>query len=164
MPNNVNNRSQTYAIARALQRCGSCARRTPVVGLVLPPGHETLEIGADAEEEAAAADVWEAAEAGALLFFIEYLPEAVRNRLQQLSQHYCLDHGEPAGQSYWMNHCSFCGMRQGDFELYCEPEGAFLPISEQAAASIRLHEVPEPFEAQAAGYAYAPQFFDNVQR
>jgi hypothetical protein len=162
MPNHVNNRSQTYSIAHAMQRCAGCARRTPVVGLILPPGHETLEVGAD--EEAAAADAWGAAEAGAFLFFIEHLSEAVRNRLRQHSQHYRLDHDEQAGQIYWMNHCSFCGARQEDFELYCEPEGAFLPISEHAAASIRLQQVSEPFEAQAAGYAYAPDFFDGVER
>ena len=84
------------------------------------------------------------------MFFIEYLSEAVRNRLRQHSQHYRLDHDERAGQIYWMNHCSFCGAQQEDFELYCEPEGAFLPISEHAAASIRLQEVSEPFAAQAA--------------
>jgi len=40
---------------------------------------------------------------------------------------------------------------QDDFELFCEPEGAFSPTSKEAAALIRLHEVSEPFEAEAAG-------------
>jgi len=152
----VNNRSQTYSIARGVQRCASCAQLTPVVGLVLPPDHETREMRE--AEESAAPEVWEAAEAGALLFFIEYLPQAVQNRVHELSQHYRLDDGEPGEPRYWMNHCSFCGAPQGDLDLYCEPEGAFSPISEQAAASIRLREVLEPFEAQAGGYALAPEF------
>jgi hypothetical protein len=164
MPNNINNRAPTYSIARALQRCVRCAELTPVLGLVLPPGHETLEADADADEETAAADVWEAAHTGAVLFFVGYLSEGVQNRLRQLSQHYRVDFSESPQDSYWMNHCSFCGMKQGDFELYCEPEGAFMPISAAAAARIQLHDVPEPFEAQAAGYAYAPEFFDYVQR
>jgi hypothetical protein len=34
--------------------------------------------------------------------------------------------------------------------LHCEPEDAFLPLSEGATASIRLHDVRELFEARAA--------------
>lgn len=162
VPSSINYRSQTYSIARALQRCMCCARLTAVVGLVLPVGHATLEIDADAEQEPAT-DAWETAEGHALVFFVEYLPQAVQNRLRPLAQHYRLDASEQAGQSYWMNHCSFCGMKQEDFELYCEPEGAFVPISAAAAATIRLHDVPEPFEAQAAGYAFAPEFFEELR-
>lgn len=157
----VNNRSQTYCIAYAMQRCGSCARLTPVVAVVLPPGHETLGIDADAENETAAPDVWETAEAGAFLFFIEYLPDAVETRLHGFSQHYHRGQGQ-GESSYWTNHCSFCGAQQDDSELYCEPEGAFAPISEEAAALIRIHEVSETFEAQAVGYACAPELFDHA--
>lgn len=153
-----------YAVARGRQRCDTCARFTPVIGLVLFPGHETLESSADADEEAAAADVWESAETRALLLFVEYLPEAVQRRLRQFSQHYRLEYDEQEGQSYWMNHCSFCGAKQTDFELYCEPEGAFVPISKQAAALIRFYEVPEPFEALAGGYLYESEPSDNAQR
>jgi hypothetical protein len=164
--NNFNSRSQTYAVARGLQRCCRCARFTPVIGLALFPGHETLESSTDAHvnEESAAADVWESVEARVLLFFVEYLPEAVWRRLQQFSKYYRLEYDEQEGQSYWMNHCLFCGAKQGDFELYCEPEGAFMPISGQAAAMIRFYEVPEPFEALAGGYLYEPEFCDDAQR
>jgi len=159
----VNYRSRMYSIARALQRCGCCARLTAVVAVVLPPGHETLAFDEDADEESAPADVWEVAEAGALLFFIEYFPESVRARLQGVSRHYQLGHAE-AGPLYWTNQCSFCGAEQDDFELFCEPEGAFSPTSKEAAALIRLHEVSEPFEAEAAGYADAPELFDRARR
>ena len=104
------------------------------------------------------------AEAEAALFYIERIPEDVLSRLLQFSQHYRIGSSDAAEESYWMNHCSFCGVGQDDFELYCEPEGAFMPISAEAAASIQLSEVIEPFVAQAAGYAYAPEFFDQAQR
>ena len=159
----VNYRSRTYSIARALQRCGGCARLTPVVAVVLPPGHESLAIGENPDEESAAAEVWEVAEAGALLFFIEYFPIAVQSRLQGVSRYYQLGHAE-AGSLYWTNQCSFCGAEQDDLELFCEPEGAFSPTSKEAAASIRLHEVLEPFEAEAGGYADAPELFDPARR
>jgi len=164
MPNTINNRSPTYSIAHALQRCIHCLELTPVVGVVLPAGHETLEADAVRDGGAFESDVWETADAEALLFLIEYLPEAVVNRLRELSEYFRLDYNEDSEQSYWLNYCSHCGIKQEDFELYCEPEGAFLPISEGAAASIRLHDVQELFEARAAGYAYAPQFFDYVER
>ena len=54
--------------------------------------------------------------------------------------------------------------RQDDFEMFCEPEGVFAPISEEAAALIRLYEVSEPFEAEAGGYADAPELFDRARR
>jgi hypothetical protein len=159
----INYRSATYSIARALQRCGSCSQLTPVVAVVLPPGHETLECDEHADEVSAAAEVWEAAEAGALLFLIEYFPEAVQGRLQGLSQNYHPGHAG-AGRPYWTNHCSFCGSPQDDFELFCEPEGAFSPTSDEAAALIRLQDVSELFEAEAAGYTYAPELLDQARR
>lgn len=164
MPNSVNSRSQTFIIAQATQCCASCGMRTAVIGIVLPVGHEVLEIDSDAHVGMRATDVWEVAEAAAALFYVEHIPEGVLSRLRQLSQHYHMGSSDAAEESYWMNHCSFCGVGQDDFELYCEPEGAFMPISAEAAASIRLCEVNEPFVAQAAGYAYAPEFFDQAQR
>ncbi len=164
MPNRVNNRSQSYFIACALQRCECCDKLTPVVGLVLPSGHETLQIDPDSVSDALATDIWEAADGGAILFDIEYLPDTVQNRLRQFSQHYRMAVSEATGSANWMNHCSFCGAQQADFDVYCEPEGAFMPISAEAAKNISLHEVRESFAAQAAGYAYAPEFLEHAQQ
>lgn len=36
-------------------------------------------------------------------------------------------------------------MKQGDFEMYCEPDGAFFPMNEIAASKIALHAFEEPF-------------------
>jgi hypothetical protein len=123
-----------------------------------------LETDVDAAEETAEPGVWEPAVASAVIFLIDYLPEAVQNRLCEVSPHYHLDRSEQAEKSNWMNHCSFCRAPLTDFELYCEPEGALLPTSEEALASLRLFEVQEPFEAQAGGYAYAPELLDTMQR
>jgi hypothetical protein len=167
MADNINSRSQAYAVARGRQRCENCTRFTPVLGLVLFAGHETLESGAEADEgadeDSDLADVWEPAETPALLFFVESIPESVQRRLLEFSQHYSLEYDEQADQSYWMNHCAFCGAKQRDFELYCEPEGAFMPISEAGAAFIKLCKVPEPFEALAGGYMYESEFPNDDQ-
>jgi hypothetical protein len=157
----INSRSHSYRIARALQRCVRCAQLTPVVGLLLPVGHETL--GGDVEAGRAPHD-WEVSESEALLFFVGYVPEQVQVRLRQLAPHYRWDHEDAAAPWYWMNHCSRCRMKQDDTELYCEPESAFAPVCAAAAASICLHLIREPLEALAAGYAYAPPYFAYAQR
>jgi hypothetical protein len=162
--NDVNYRSPTYCIARGLQRCEQCARLFPVAGLAMPPGHETLEDDAQAAETPEPAQRWHVSEAGALLFFIEYLPLAVQHRVSLLTPHYRLDYGESASQWYWMNHCAYCGLKHGDFDLYCEPGGAFLPLSATARARMRLYEILEPLAAQAAGYVYAPEYFNDLDR
>jgi hypothetical protein len=162
--NDINNRSPTYFVARGVQRCGCCGELTPVIGLMLPAGHQTLAVDAEEAAQTPAADIWETADGGAILFFIEYLPVEVQDRLRHFATHYHFDYSETMDSSYWMNHCACCGKQLGDLELYCEPEGAFMPISPDAAATIRLHEVLEPFEAQAPGYAYAPQFAEYMQR
>jgi hypothetical protein len=164
MQNDVNNRSPRYFIACALQRCGHCRNLTPVVGVVLPAGHQVLEVDTNAALGVLAADAWVDVETGAILFDVEYLPDAVDRRVRELSQHYRVDLDEASGRWNWMNYCAFCAAPQADFDLYCEPEGAFLPISSEAAASIRLYEVCEPFEAQAAGYACAPEFLEYAQQ
>jgi hypothetical protein len=51
-----------------------------------------------------------------------------------------------------------------DHELFCEPEGAFLPTSESTAAAIHLVLVDEPFETSAAGYSYEPPLLDAMIR
>jgi hypothetical protein len=35
-------------------------------------------------------------------------------------------------------------MKQGDFEMYCEPQGAFFSMDERAASLIVLHELAGP--------------------
>ena len=163
MPNGVNNRSQSYYIATAMQRCECCHRSTPVIGLFLARGHETLQTGLQSNRDASVTDVWETAEDGALLFDVAYLPDAVHLRLRQFFRHYHKNADGETPLSSWLNHCWFCGEAQADFDLYCEPEGAFSPISPEAAKNICLFEIEEAFEAQAAGYAYAPAFLGYAQ-
>jgi hypothetical protein len=83
-----------------------------VVGMVLPAGDETLEAEAVLDDGAFERDVWENSDAEALLFLIEYLPEAAVNRLRELSELFRLDSNEESEQPYWLNYSSHCGMKQ----------------------------------------------------
>jgi hypothetical protein len=84
--------------------------------------------------------------------------------LNQLSQFFRLAHSAATLSSYWANHCEHCGTLLGDHELHCEPDGAFTPSSEAAAANIHLLRIQEPFEAVAAGYAFEPEFFGFMRK
>jgi hypothetical protein len=162
--NDANTRSSTYFIAQGLQRCEHCGQLTPVLGLMLPAGHETLAVETDEAPGTPADEIWESTDADATLFYIEYLSAAVQHRLRQFSVHFRHDYSETMDSSYWMNHCSFCSVQLGDFDLHCEPEGAFMPVSPDAAATIRVREVLEPIEARATGYAYATEFAEYMVR
>jgi hypothetical protein len=184
----VNVRSNTYYIARSEVRCWHCGSSTRVLALALPPQHETLldgqvdgegdggsdldnssgDVGesydadSDADSHAGLASGsvdWQRAGVNAFLFYVESLPEPVQGRVRELSQSFQLAYSDATLNSYWANHCEHCSRLLGDHELHCEPEGAFVPISEAAAAGIRLLRVDEIFEAAAAGYALEPEFF-----
>jgi hypothetical protein len=169
----VNVRSQTYYVALTSVRCPHCGYSTRLLALAMPRGHETLHAGArdgsgadrDVDElcDESVQDVWQRADANALLFYVEGLPGFVQSRLQQLSRFFHLAYDPGARNSYWANHCQHCGSLLGDHELHCEPAGAFMPWSEAAAKNIRLLRYQEPFAAAAVGYACEPEFFTSMR-
>ncbi len=168
----INVRSDGYLVARATGTCWSCGAATRVLALALPPGHEALAMDADADANADADDegekqtteVWDAANCTALLFYVALLPDAVQRRLREFSSLYRVARSAATPGSYWANHCESCGSVLDDHDLFCEPEGAFLPTSQAQAAAIQLVRVDEPLKAAAAGYACDPQFFDSARR
>ena len=107
-----------------------------------------------------ASDTWERAPLRALLFYIEYLPEAVRGRLQALAPGYRRAFSPATQGAYWANHCDQCDGLHEDHDLFCEPEGAFLPVSPAAASAIELLSIAEPIHAAATGYAQNPEFLE----
>jgi hypothetical protein len=163
----ANVRSQSFFVARARARCCHCSLSTHVLALAMPDEHETLEpeIEGDADDrgEPKSAD-WQRADASAFLFYVEQLPGEIQGRLNGLSPFYRLAYSAATLGCYWANHCEHCGTLLGDHELHCEPDGAFMPSSEAAAAEIELLAVPAPFEAAAAGIALEPEFFRFMSR
>ena len=163
----ANVRAQSYFVARTHGRCWHCGLSTRLLALALPCNHETLD--ADTESEAhegcePAADAWQRAGVNAFLFYVGHLPAGVQNRLHQLQPLFRVGFSAATLNSYWANHCEHCGTLLGDHELHCEPDGAFMPSNEAAAANIQLVKIPEPFAAAAAGYAFEPEFFALMPR
>jgi hypothetical protein len=163
----INVRSQTYCVARTQVRCWHCGLPTGVLALAVPHGHETLNEETPpgpGEGETAMAEAWQRADANAILFYVEHLDLDVECRLKHLSPLFRLAHSAATSSSYWANHCEHCGALLGDHELHCEPDGAFMPSSEAAAAAVELLDMRAPFEAAAAGYAPEPEFFQFMRR
>jgi hypothetical protein len=159
----VNVRSARYLIAHAKGRCGRCRAHIDLVALVLPPGHESLVLDDEAAEHESGEMVWVTAAGSAFLFYVGHLPPSVEGRLTAVSGSYRHAFSGATQGSYWANHCNACGALIEDHDLFCEPEGAFLPTSAASAASIRLIAIDEPIEAAAAGYAFDPQFFESIE-
>jgi hypothetical protein len=163
----ANVRSQTYYVATTNVRCWHCGAPTRLMALALPHHHETLDTDTQAvagDRDAPAPDTWQRASVNAFLFYVEQLSDGVLGHLSQFSQHFRLAHSAVTLNSYWANHCEHCGTLLEDHELHCEPPGAFMPCSEAAAMNVHLQQIPEPFEAAAAGYAFDPEFFRFMRR
>jgi hypothetical protein len=155
----ANVRSQSYYVARTDVQCWRCGISTRLLALAVPNSHETLD-----GDSPISPDGWQCANFTAFLFYVEYLPESVQIRLNELSRRFRMGHSTATLCSYWANHCEHCDVLLEDHELHCEPDGAFLPLSEAAAAGVELLQIREPFEAVAAGYAFEPEFFRFMRR
>lgn len=156
LTHSINIRSSRFLVARTVAACRRCRVLTTLIAVVLPPGHETLELDDEAPDEAQAVDTWQTAAQHAFLFHIEFLPTSVAARLQLLAP--------LRYDGYWANHCASCDLPQDDQALFCEPEGAFAPASESNAALIEILSIDEPFEAAVAGYAVEPHFLYAMHR
>jgi len=155
----ANVRADTYYVARTHVRCWRCGGRTRLLALALPRSHETLVADDEEADEDHAAETWQREGVNAFLFYVRRLPDSVRIRLNPLSSSFRYAYSAVTMDSYWANHCEHCTTLLDDHELHCEPDVAFMPASEAAAANIQLLEIAEPFAAAATGYAFDPEFF-----
>ena len=158
----VNVRSSSYWIVRATGECDRCGAEMRLLALALPPDHQSLEPDWNIEADEFVACDWETAEWSAFLFYVKYLPEAVRRRLQAVSKGYRFAFSRRNQGSYWANHCEACGALIEDHDLFCEPDGAFLPTMAARAAAVTLEHIDEALQAGAMGYAYDPQFLGSM--
>jgi hypothetical protein len=147
----ANIRSSSYYVAESQARCAQCGQYCRVLGLALPPNHETLDEGE-----------WQKVEANALIFHIEDLPDAVSRHLLEYSAGFHQTSDDEPSESLWANHCPHCASVFSDDELHCEP-GGFMPSDALEAQAISLTHVQQLFSATAAGYALEPEFFASMR-
>jgi hypothetical protein len=149
---NSNLRATSYSIAHTRVHCECCNGASRVIALALPPGHEMRVDGQ-----------WQRAESNAFVFYIAELPAPISRRLIEIAPLFSRKHGEGHRNPYWANHCEQCGGMFSDDNLHCEP-GGFMPSHPAEADAISLSPVAEAFSANAAGYAFDPEFFSLIRR
>jgi hypothetical protein len=157
-----NVRSCGYFVVRTSGKCPCCRASTPLIALALPPEHEILSTEADERSENPAPETWEVAGCGALLFYVADLPDSVKHRVAEFSRRYRHAYSAATQESYWANHCDRCGSLLEDHDLFCEPDGAFLPMSGASTPDLELIWTDECMEAQAGGYSCDPAFFASA--
>ena len=137
-------RAPRYALLQSSQECWKCHRPTPVVGFLVPAGHEELWVDDPYHDE------WERMDCASIISNVSRLAPAVLSRVQALSQHYGPGRTKTGG-SYLMNSCAHCKAVQGDFFLYSEPDGAFFPTTPEGLDRIRVIPVEEAFACHGDG-------------
>lgn len=130
-----NVRAKGCFVADSKQVCWKCGKDTKVFGIMVPPLHERK---IDVE------DTWEAMDTAAFITNVEFLPPEIIAKIQRKSSRYWVDYSRAEKKKYWMNHCDSCGVKQGDFYLYMEPEGAFFH-DQYTAPAVLLWAVEEDF-------------------
>ena len=158
----VNIRSARYFIAQSEACCWKCRGSCSVFCFALPPGHEVLEPDYD-DQSGAMVEAWHRRDELAFVQYVADLLPSVAERASSFTRHYRMDFSKMVGREYWMNHCHACGMKQGDFELHCEPSGAFLPMDSQDASRITLYAVAGPFACNG-GTSYGEEFTYAMRR
>ena len=145
-----NVRADGFWIARNRTDCWCCGESSPVYGFLLPPGSEQTRHVIDDEQMGYCVPLWEQVPIPFFVHYVSALPAGAFEALTRTTASVYIDHSKTARSDYWMNHCERCGTKFGDFQLFCEPDGAFGMMSDDQAGATRLHWVDHPFAADAA--------------
>jgi hypothetical protein len=154
----ANIQASGYYLLSVKAACPHCGGETKVFALAVPTAHRWLHADDDA-----AAPTWQDAVGPAVLFRIEGLAPAVRQRLRLLAPGYRPARQESSAASPWLNHCDRCQEPLDEDELHCEPEGAFMPMGPAAAQAIDAKAVYQPFKASASGYVPDAQWLQYIR-
>lgn len=111
--------------------CWKCGAAQVVAGLGC---HNLTEEGTDLARAGDRSQLF-------LLSYVASLPQAVLHEIQKRNPRYQKHWSRTAEEHYCANACE-CGALFGDFHLYSEPESAFFPLDEAAAAKVTLQSLP----------------------
>ena len=154
-----NVRSDRYLIVESKTPCPQCNVVSKVYAFALPASYESLTVDDDLPDDQSG--TWEVSGLAAVLSYVDYVPEAVANRIRAMTPHYRIDRDVETGGSFWMNHCEQCGVQMMEEALHGEPDGAFGVMPEEGPEAIQWHEVCEPFEAWAGTESFDVKPLDS---
>ena len=139
--------------------CTQCNVVTAVFAFALPAGYESLNVDDNTPDDEMGS--WEAPGVGAILSYVDHLPESIANRIRTLTSHYRIDRDIASGEAFWLNHCEHCGALIEEEELHGDLDGPFGPMPCEGLKALRLHDVREPFEACAGGESHNVKPLDS---
>lgn len=161
----VNIRAARYFIASTARRCWKCGELTTSYTFGFPGEYEVLEVIIDDDAPGECLEWVRCDRATAFCSYVTYLHQKIADRIQAFQRTYYRDFSQTTRGTYWMNHCTSCGMKQGDFQLHEEPGGGFFPTDAAQADRITIHAVQEPFECNGnMGFVSGFDFLPYVRR
>lgn len=139
-----NLRAAEAYLVRSPERCWRCAAPYRAIAFLMAPGYQIRDDDDDGETGV----FWSDNRNWAFAHYISALPSPISEMLKSEAPNYRRAFSQTAQSTYWANHCPACNALQGDFELFCEPEGAFFPIIIDQVRAMRATRLAVFFEAQ----------------
>lgn len=162
-----NIKADSFFIADTSGSCWKCSENTQFITVGVDPGflsdvalNEEFENLEDDELEdheryqIGRMTGWFLCDFRALLYYVRHLSECAQQQMQSISPHYRLGFSQTTKTSYWMNHCAYCGSKQGDFREYCEPDGLFRLECTPGHSHITKYKIDTPLIASCDGYTH----------
>ncbi|SFK38056.1 DUF5710 domain-containing protein [Caulobacter sp. UNC279MFTsu5.1] len=140
----LNLRSLEAYVVTAPRRCWRCEQITIVAGFLMAPGFEDFSVW---EDDLDGQGRWGGGEGWCFAFYIDVLPSPIAAQAIMHAPRYRRVFSKTTQSSYWANHCSACGALQGDFHLFEDLGGPFLPRDSRDLADQRAFRVKGVFEA-----------------
>jgi hypothetical protein len=157
-------RADHYYIGQTNKSCWKCHKQTAVFGFLLDKGHDVLT-DYDCPNSGRYVQFWEHVEVPATLDYVSHLPDAMQKRMASLTADFYPDRSNMASSTYWINHCEWCGAKQGDFYIHEEPgPGGFVPVCVKEASKITLYRVDEPLKLMSCGHGAPVHYFESMKR
>jgi hypothetical protein len=135
-------------LLQAKGTCYACRKSTPMFGLMaLPPLTQQGGDGPMDEDECMLREVVDMPAS---------LEAPIRDRVGQI---YRPNFSRTADLTYWMNHCTHCDAKQGDFFVH-GPDGPFWPYDEAQMDAIHATRLEGPFRFDNPQTAYSGAMID----
>jgi hypothetical protein len=154
-----NIRSNNFYIVKSKEICWKCSKISDVFAFFLPSGHEKIDYWEDeicqhqSPSNLIEVNEWIKAEHTIFVTYVNHLSEYPLKLIKEISPNYYYDFSKTTSDNYYMNHCEYCGSKQGDFFMYSEPGGAFCPYSKTHAEEMVFNWYEANFEANAGAFS-----------
>lgn len=132
-------RAPRFWLITGTTSCWKCRQSTPVSAIVL-----------DGYEEAADEDEWEPGEGRTVLSYITAIDAASLAAVQAVAPWMQYGRSETADTTYLANHCTHCGVLQGDWFL-SEPGEVFFPTGKSELQAFKVDRFDQHLEIDAQG-------------